>query len=111
MGNWADTPIDARSSPKERYDLPAFALLVSGRYQVIHSQVLHHLSVVIVRVPEKNPRCINSRCFELLTIRICYLLQQVLIRQGADGLVCMCERTLQIPDDIVLARQILRALL
>ena len=61
-------------------------LLMSRRHQVVHSQVLHHLPVVIPRMREENRRRIESRSLELLDVRISDLFQQVLICQGADAL-------------------------
>src|SRR6516165_5410323 len=81
-------------------------LLMSGRHQIVHSQVLHDLPVVIPSVREENRRCVESRSPELLDVRISYLFQQVLIRQGADCPVCMRECILQIPDDVFFAGQV-----
>ncbi len=63
-------------SPKRASRIGAVAcvLLVSWRYQVIHSQVLHHLSVMIPGVRQENVRCIESCGPELIGVRICDLL-------------------------------------
>ena len=78
---------------------------------MIHSQVHYHLPVVIPGVRKQNPRRIQSRGPQLLNVRIGYLLQQVLIRQGADGPMGMRERIIQILDDIFLIGQVSRPFL
>ena len=79
---------------------------MSGRHQIVHSQVLHDLPIVIPSVREENRRCIESCSSELLDVRISYLFQQVRICQGADCPMCMRECIPQIPDDILLAGQV-----
>ena len=87
------------------------SLLMSGRHQIVHSEVFHDLPIVIPRVREENRCCIESRGPEFLDVRISYLLQEVLIRQGADCSVCVRECIFQILNDIILTGQISGTLL
>lgn len=78
---------------------------------MVHSQVLHHLPVVIPGVRKEDTRGVESRSPELLNIPISYRLEQILVGQRAQRSVCMSERIFQIADNIILAGKIPRPFL